>query len=613
MKKTLLFFAVTFLFLDSLRSQCVPTCSNYIVNPTTFTVYPSAGTNAVPLFSPNMDDGYTPPVQLGFNFNFYCTTYSTVLIYTNGLLQFDIGAPSTFPFGFDGAQFIPNPSLPTVLNGIVAFRMDDLDPGVGGTITYTTLGVSPNKMFVLTYSDVPIYGQATLLNSGQIVLHETTNLIDIITINSAQSPTLATQGIEDATGTLGLAVPGRNQSSWSATNSAYRFSQYFAPLPPSSVTGNTLLCQGSAGSYQTNTITGATYSWTVPFGWSGNNTASAFTATAGASGNLSVTATYTCGTSAPATINVSVTPAPVVSITSATPALICSGKTVTFNTSGAVSYTLEPGGITGVPAFTDTPLVTTVYSLSGTNAQGCVSFNTSTITITVYDTPTVAVNSGTVCLGQSFTISPSGASNYVVTGNFFNVTPTVGLYSYSVVGTGTNGCISKPSVSSLTVYSLPAISAIASRTTICLKESTVLTATGSLSYLWSNASVNSSLTITPTTNTFYTVTGTDIRGCKNTATVNIQVKPCTGIEELPGNEVDASLYPNPTNGSFTIRVNNFNDQSYVEIYNAIGQMVVTEKLKSETTEINLKGLSDGLYYVKVKNTAREKTIRVIKQ
>ena len=628
MKKFLLYLFLTFLSASSVIAQCVPTCSNYIAYPITFTTQSNFGTSVTNSFSPNGDDGYTAPVPIGFNFNFYCTTYNTVLIYSNGLIQFNIGVPSTFPSGYDAAQYIPNPSAPTILNGIVAFRMDDLDPSVGGTVTYATMGTAPNQMFVVTYSNVPLFGNATLLYSGQIVLHETTNDIDIISISSPQSPNYATLGIEDALGTAGLsytvnnppspALP-LNQAYWSQTNTAYRFSPV-TPAPPSSLTGNTVLCQGDQANYQASFIIGASsYNWTLPSGWSGTSTISALSASAGATGAVSVSATYTCGTSVPAVINVTVNPAPVVAVTSLTPNTICSGKTITITTSGAASYTVNPGSLSnGTSTITDTPYNTTTYTLVGTGSNGCPSINNPTVSVIVHETPTVGVNSGSICIGQTFTVTPFGATNFVIAGLPFGTTsPTVaGQYSYAVTGTGTNGCVSDTAISSLSVYALPNVGASASRTVMCVKESVTLTSMGASSYSWTGSTSTASvITVSPATTTLYLVIGTDAQGCSSSQTVVVQVKPCTGIDEFSNTFNEAQVFPNPTSGSFEVRLNAVSDKTIIEIYDALGRLVLTEKIKTQTTHLNLSEYGNGLYYVKIKNSGDEKTqvIKVIKQ
>lgn len=616
MKKTLLFLAV--LIACKMYSQCTPTCSSYEAIPITYTTYPTTGNLVAPGdYFPNGDDGYTNPVGLGFNFNFYCTTYSNVLIYTNGLLQFNIGQPSTFPLGYDAAQDIPDPSLPTVLNGMVCFRMDDLDPSVGGTVTYTTIGTSPNQAFVLTYSDVPIFGNPSLLNSGQIVLHETTNNIEIITIFSALSPNLATQGIENELGTKATEVTGRNQSYWSGSQDAYRFIPVI-PSPPSVVNGGSLVCQGSQNIYTSAAAPGAlSYSWTTPQGWNGSSTTTALTSTAGVSGNLSVTATYTCGTSEPAQIQVSVVTSPVVSIVSADPFLLCDGQTFTITPSGGTNYTVYPGPVVspGTGPIVITSFGNTTYSLVGSDITNCVSFNTATVDITSNPTPTVSVNSGSICVGENFTIQPSGANSYGVTGGFLTVSPaTPGVYNYSVtgIGLGNNQCPSiQPAVSSLSVYAPPSMTVSTPNTIICKNHTITITAAGADLYSWTGTGFTTpAISVAPQGNTTYTVVGTTTAGCTASKIISIVVSPCTGIAELNNTGSIVRLFPNPTSGKFTVVLSDANAD--VEVFSSSGQLLFTRHTNTGELEIDLAEMAAGLYYLKLGGDASG-VVKIVKQ
>jgi hypothetical protein len=611
MKKFLLLSALLLGLNNLLDAQCVISCSNYAVAPITPSLYPTTGFNAIPAFIPNTDDGYTPPVPIGFNFNYYCTTYSTVLIYTNGLIQFDIGAPSTFPSGYDAAQLIPSPNLPTVLNGIVCFRMDDLDPTVGGSVTYTTIGVSPNMAFVVTYSDVPLFGNSSLLYSGQIILHETTNTIDIFTINAPSGPNLATQGIENATGTLGLpTLVSRNQAIWSGSNDMYRFSPAYAPTAPTSLTGSVSVCQGSTNQYTVTSMPGATlYTWSLPGVWTGTSSTTTINATSGSSGNLSVTASYSCGTSTAATLSVTVMPAPVISITSATPSIFCSGTQVTITTSGAASFTLQPTNQSGLSPFYDTPLVNTVYSVTGTGTNGCVS-SPATANITVKETPTITVNSGTLCLGQGFTITPSGANTYTYSSIFAQVTPpTANVFNYSVTGTSTNGCVGNLAISTVTVYALPVLTLTPTRASICVKETTTITATGASNYSWSTNSTSAQISVAPVTNTMYTIIGIDSKGCSNTGSVNINVLKCTGLPDAEQHS-GLSVFPNPSNGIYNLKCES---ELTFSVYNMLGDLILKQTVDKGLHSINLESFPSGTYLLRTDGPGNVYQKMLIKQ
>ena len=607
MKTTLRLFSLMFLISFNAWSQCVPTCSSYVASPITFTTFPSGPTNVTPTFTNSFigvfaDDGSIGPIPIGFNFDYYCNTYTNIHICSNGFIMLDY-QPFPWPTQYvHPTQNLPDPALP---NGMIAFNMTDLDPGQGGTITYTTVGVAPNRMFIVTYSTVPCFTTPSDLNTGQIVLYETTNIIEIHTTKARpdanQLSLGGTQGIENTSGTIGVTPPGRNaNNSWGATadGTAYRFAPY-TPAPPASVSGNTLLCQGAQGSYQTSPLLGAlSYTWALPAGWTGTSSTTALTTTAGVSGNVSVSATYTCGTSAPAVIAVSVVAAPVVSILSATPSVLCSGDSITINPNGAVLYSVEPGGITGVAPIMLQVNASTIFSVTGQNSSGCTSLNTATVAIVANTTPTVTVNSGSTCVGQSFTVNPTGANGYIISGGFFIVSPTVGVNAYTVTGTATNGCVSDPAICQVTAIALPTINVVSTKSIICVKESATLTASGATTYSWSNSAITASTIVSPTITTTYTVTG-DNNGCKSSKVYTQGVSLCLGIENTLAAENAVQVFPNPASSELNIQLLSAGEDSELRLYNLNHQLVKQVKLEQVLNVIDIRELAAGLYLAEV--------------
>ncbi len=625
MKKLLLCTLLSFLLGQGLQAQCVSTCSSYAVLPITYTVFPvgpaiaiSSFTNPVSGSIPG-DDGSVSSIPIGFNFDFYCTTYNAVDICTNGFIMLDY---MPFPSSqyVHNTQLIPNSTTP---NGMIAFNMTDLDPQVSGSISYTTVGVSPNRMFVVTYSDVPCFSNSNL-NTGQIVLYETSNIIEIHTGSAYPDPNQSTagstQGIENTLGTAATVPPGRNANNlWggsSAASTAYRFLPY-TPTPPTAITGNTFLCEGASDFYQATFMSGSlTYSWALPGGWTGTSTLTSITPTVGVSGNMSVVAIYTCGPSSPTTLSVTVHQAPVVTINSATPNIICSGKTVTLNLSGATNYTVNPGFITGTSPLTDTPNMNITYTVVGVDASGCTSKNDPTASVLVKPTPSITVNSGSVCLGQTFTMSPQGANSYTFSNFFPTSQPTLaGNYTYTVTGSygGTNNCLSEPVTSSLTVFAPPTLTAAASRTSICAKEAITLTVSGASTYTWSNQQTNTSFTVAPNASTVFVVNGTDLNGCKGSNTVNITVKPCTGIDEVAATQLGVEVYPNPSNGQFSLKSDVFGQDVVLTIFNTTGQLVYRGTVEMSNHQLDLQYLAKGLYYLKVTEGNRYQMVKIVKE
>lgn len=109
----------------------------------------------------------------------------------------------------------------------------------------------------------------------------------------------------------------------------------------------------------------------------------------------------TCVSASRAPVVFSVNPLPTISASSGS---ICNGQSYTIVASGANTYTFQGGG----PV--KTPTTTTSYTVVGTSTAGCVSQSFATSTVTVNPTPTISVNSGAICAGQSFTMVASGAN-----------------------------------------------------------------------------------------------------------------------------------------------------------------------------------------------------------
>ena len=98
-----------------------------------------------------------------------------------------------------------------------------------------------------------------------------------------------------------------------------------------------------------------------------------------------------------------------------------------------------------------------------------------------------------------------------------------------------NGTISDTITQSVTVNPLPTVSASANPSSICVGGSSVLSASGANTYNWSNNMTGSQITVSPATSSTYTVTGTNLNGCTNTATVSITVNalPTININANP--------------------------------------------------------------------------------
>lgn len=106
----------------------------------------------------------------------------------------------------------------------------------------------------------------------------------------------------------------------------------------------------------------------------------------------------------------------------------------------------------------------------------------------------------------------------------------------------------------------------------------------------------------------YDVTVTDANGCSTTAQVTISSQ--VGITENNGLSFD--VYPNPTNGMITIKTNT-NGLNTIRIMDATGNLVMSKDNTSQTTVMDISHLSNGIYFIQIKNDNTIKTSKIVLQ
>lgn len=310
----------------------------------------------------------------------------------------------------------------------------------------------------------------------------------------------------------------------------------------------------------------------------------------------------TCTSAARAAVVVSVVPIPTITVASGT---VCSGNSFSLNPNGALSYSIQGGNAVV------NPTVNSTYTVIGSNGPGCNS-NVETATLTVLSLPTVAVNNGTICQGSSFTITPSGAGSYSYQGGNAVVSPSIST-TFSVVGTGTNGCVSSPVNSSVTVNAAPSITAVSNVSLICIGQSATLTASGANSYTFNPGGSGSSIVINPTVTTTYSITGTGANGCNGSTSITQSVSACTGLADNSSESTFFEVYPNPVHDKVVVVLNNTNNTSIV-IVNAVGQTIYKNVTPDASTSVNVNDLPSGIYFIKILEGNQLKgTKKIIKQ
>lgn len=282
----------------------------------------------------------------------------------------------------------------------------------------------------------------------------------------------------------------------------------------------TAACVGNTITVSTSTISGASYMWydgTTPI-----IGATSATYQATVSGNYSVKLNN-IGCSIPSnSIALTFNALPTLSLTASSNS-ICSSQTLSLTVSGASTYTWTDGSNNAT--YTATPSANVSYSVIGTDANACA--NTASISITVNATPTVQINASqlAICPNETATLTLTGASTYTWTDSSNNTTYTVSPTAnttYSVMGSDANGCVGN-SVVTITANPSPTISISASNSVICSGNSALLTASGVASYSWTSGPNTATYSVSPTTNTTYTLNGTDANNCSSMSVISISV------------------------------------------------------------------------------------------
>lgn len=214
---------------------------------------------------------------------------------------------------------------------------------------------------------------------------------------------------------------------------------------------------------------------------------------------------------------------------------ICIGESVTLTApSGADSYLWYHDGSTS-QSVTVSPGTTQTYYCEVTGL--CEYKQTLDVQVVVKPSPIIEFNiiNPTICSGESITLTATGADSY--NWNTGQTSPNITVSpasqtTYTVDGE-INDCSSSSSIT-VNVNPTPAVSIVPSVTgPVCSGESVILTASGADSYLWSDGSTSSSITVSPASTTTYNVTGTTA-GCDATVNYQVTVNTTPTVSITPG-------------------------------------------------------------------------------
>ncbi len=288
--------------------------------------------------------------------------------------------------------------------------------------------------------------------------------------------------------------------------------------------------------------------WTS-YSWSTGSTTQTTSVTS--SDTVAVTITDANGCPATDSVIVSLSPAPAVNLGADTTR--CGG-----------SVTLDAGNPGSLFFWSDnTSAQTTTVSTSGTynvyvvTQAGCT--NSDTINVTINNQPDADLGADTAICGSSITLDAGNpGSTYAWSTSANTQLVTVGSGTYSVTVTDPSGCADSDTIT-VTTNATPSVSA-GPDVSICPSQSTNLSASGALSYIWSNNAQTSSTSVSPSVSTSYYVTGYDANGCSASDVVIVTVLPMSNAQ-FTANVVGATgIFTNQSTNAVTYSWN-FGDSS----------------------------------------------------
>lgn len=269
------------------------------------------------------------------------------------------------------------------------------------------------------------------------------------------------------------------------------------------------------------------------------------------------------------------------------------------------TYSWAPGGQTNSLA---TGLSAGTYTVNITDNNGCTSSSAVTITQPAAALSGSVSGSNAACNnmkdGSAFVIANGGSSPYTYLWSNGNTTSSIsglsaGVYSVTITDSHNCATIIKDTIkqpNAMTVIKDSIASTNPSGNCNGLAAVTVSGGSAPYTYSWSPGGQTTD-TINGQCAGTYCCTITDYNGCTHVTCITIGTPE--GIGNITSNSSDIFIYPNPSNGRFTIQSSVISGKSSVEIYNILGSTIYKAKLNSANTEINLEKQPSGIYLYRV--------------
>lgn len=287
------------------------------------------------------------------------------------------------------------------------------------------------------------------------------------------------------------------------------------PIPSLTVSPSVVsICSGQSATVNAIANTAVSYTWSTSA-----NTSSVLLNTAGI---YTCNVSNICGNSS-ATVNVSISSAPTLSIISSDITICASGQTATLSLNGSVgTYSWSTGDSSPTTTISAPGVYSATVATSGCgNAVANISLGTAPLPIVSISVPA----SPSLCAGGSIVLTAnSNEPNYLWSNGA--TTNTVSVNTSSITVTSTNVCGSSQASQTINIIPLPTLTLSTNAISLCAGQSATVQANAntSVTYTWSNG-ITTSITSLSSTGVYTANVSNACGNASETVTVSVGSSP----------------------------------------------------------------------------------------
>jgi len=417
------------------------------------------------------------------------------------------------------------------------------------------------------------------------------------------------------------------------------------PEQPSAITGTLFPCYDATEIYSVTNIVGVSYEWTVPDGititsGNGTNEITVSVASGAISGDITVTPSNDCGIGISQTLAVTPSGPPSLPFWFTSWHYVCHNSTgmtySVYNVPGQSYAWTVPADWTITAGQGTSEITVNIGNQSGQviviPSNGCTSGPAAVLDVTTFqgvpDQTSEIIGNTTPCEDETgliysventpgYSYSWSTPSGWLVTAGYFtnSITVSAGTGSGDITVTATNSCGwgTTPRTLAVTAISSPEQpSEITGNTNPNLGETGLIYSVeyvAGVEYTWSvptgwtitagNGTNSITVTAGSSSGTIEVIPSND---CGVGISSTLDVNPLSIFEE----ESSYNIYPNPSNGNFTVEV----DKVYtLEIIDLTGKIILSEELNVGQNIIKVE--AKGVFLIKLTNMAENINLKLI--